>query len=171
MRPHVLLVDSTSSTTNGWIVDALTANREVGIVVIASSRYEPGDLLAHFEAGVRGVLEATESRADLLEIVHAVARGEARWPTQMIATLLRQVAVRAARQHATRSDGRLTARELEVFRLVDEGLSNKQIAAKLHIEVATVKHHVHNILEKLSVARRGEAVAVGRRTGLLSRPT
>jgi len=43
--------------------------------------------------------------------------------------------------------------------LIDEGLSNKEIAKRLRIEVATVKNHVHNILEKLQVHRRGEAVA------------
>jgi two-component system nitrate/nitrite response regulator NarL len=43
--------------------------------------------------------------------------------------------------------------------LIEEGLSNKEIARRLCIEVATVKHHVHNLLEKLGVSRRGEAVA------------
>jgi DNA-binding NarL/FixJ family response regulator len=53
----------------------------------------------------------------------------------------------------------LTSRELQVIRLIDQGLSNKEIASRLSIEVTTVKHHVHNILEKLSVHRRGEAAA------------
>jgi DNA-binding NarL/FixJ family response regulator len=58
----------------------------------------------------------------------------------------------------------LTARELEILELVDAGLSNKEIAAHLAIEVATVKNHVHHILEKLGVHRRAEAVAVMRRS-------
>ena len=48
--------------------------------------------------------------------------------------------------------------------LVEEGLSNKEIASRLCIEVPTVKNHVHNLLEKLQVRRRTEAVAVARRT-------
>jgi DNA-binding NarL/FixJ family response regulator len=54
---------------------------------------------------------------------------------------------------------RLTSRESEVIRLIDAGLSNKEIAQHLYIEVATVKNHVHNILEKLEVKRRGQAAA------------
>jgi two-component system, NarL family, nitrate/nitrite response regulator NarL len=63
-------------------------------------------------------------------------------------------------------EGRLTARELDVLRLVEEGLSNKEIAKALSIELATVKNHVHNILEKLNVNRRTEAAARARRHGL-----
>jgi DNA-binding NarL/FixJ family response regulator len=54
---------------------------------------------------------------------------------------------------------RLTPREREILRLLEEGLANKEIAQRLGIEVATVKNHVHNILEKCQVHRRGEAAA------------
>lgn len=53
----------------------------------------------------------------------------------------------------------LTSREREVIELIDQGCSNKQIARTLSIEVATVKHHVHHLLAKLKVSRRGEAAA------------
>jgi two-component system nitrate/nitrite response regulator NarL len=53
----------------------------------------------------------------------------------------------------------LTAREREVLRLVDEGLSNKEISARLSIEVSTVKNHVHNLLDKLQVTSRLQAAA------------
>jgi DNA-binding NarL/FixJ family response regulator len=55
--------------------------------------------------------------------------------------------------------GPLTVRESEIVRLIDQGLSNKEIAVRLGIEVATVKNHVHNLLEKLRVHRRAEAAA------------
>ncbi len=76
---------------------------------------------------------------------------------RIAALLLRRVAEAAA----PRSSGleRLTPRETEIVDLIEQGLSNKQIARRLSIELATVKNHVHNILEKLEVARRGEAVA------------
>jgi DNA-binding NarL/FixJ family response regulator len=57
---------------------------------------------------------------------------------------------------------RLTRRESEVVALIDRGLSNKQIAAELNLSLATVKNHVHSILDKLNVARRGEAAAAVR---------
>ena len=53
----------------------------------------------------------------------------------------------------------LTAREAEILRLIDEGLSNKDIATRLYIGVPTVKTHVHNILRKLGATRRGQAAA------------
>ena len=65
----------------------------------------------------------------------------------------------AADRRAFLPGSTLTARELEVLSLLDEGLSNKQIARRLCIELATVKNHVHHILEKLQVGRRGEATA------------
>ena len=57
------------------------------------------------------------------------------------------------------SDSRVTRREQEVLALVDHGLSNKEIAARLNISPTTVKNHVHRILEKLQVRRRGAAAA------------
>ena len=62
----------------------------------------------------------------------------------------------------------LTRREREIVRLIGDGLTNKQIASALHIELATVKNHVHNILEKLRVGNRTEAVNVARARGELS---
>jgi two-component system, NarL family, nitrate/nitrite response regulator NarL len=55
---------------------------------------------------------------------------------------------------------RLTPRESEIVRLIEHGLSNKEIARHLTIQLATVKNHVHNILEKLDVRRRADAVRV-----------
>ena len=54
----------------------------------------------------------------------------------------------------------LTSRELRILELIEKGFSNKEIAHSLKIEIATVKNHVHNILQKLHVSRRGEAAAL-----------
>ena len=59
--------------------------------------------------------------------------------------------------------GALSHREREIVQLVDSGMSNKEIASRLHIEMATVKNHMHHILHKLGVQRRGEAAAALRR--------
>jgi DNA-binding CsgD family transcriptional regulator len=60
----------------------------------------------------------------------------------------------------------LTRREQQILRLIESGLSNKEIAARLGIEVATVKNHVHHLLEKLGARSRAEAVCIGRRIGI-----
>src|SRR5437773_985410 len=81
------------------------------------------------------------------------------YPEGLAASLLRRVATLAAEQAPVSAAERLTSREREIVRLIDDGLSNKQIAGELHIELPTVKNHVHNILEKLQVQRRSEAAA------------
>jgi DNA-binding NarL/FixJ family response regulator len=68
---------------------------------------------------------------------------------------LRQLAVLTREERYGPADGRLTAREQEIAELIAQGLSNKLIARHLHVAVATVKCHVHNVLDKLKLQRRG----------------
>ena len=75
--------------------------------------------------------------------------------------------VSTAAPDAVAPGGALTARELEVLRLVARGLSNKEIAADLRITTHTVKYHLAAVLEKLGVRSRTEAVSLGVRTGLV----
>ena len=75
--------------------------------------------------------------------------------------------VATAAPSAVAQGGALTARELEVLRLVARGLSNKEIAADLRITTHTVKYHLAAVLEKLGVRSRTEAVSLGVRTGLV----
>src|SRR5439155_827652 len=96
---------------------------------------------------------------DLVTVIESVARGEAICSPRVAAGLLRRVAALAAGHGGDLPRAQLTNREREIVRLIDNGLSNKEIARALGIEVATVKNHVHNILEKLQVHRRGEAAA------------
>jgi DNA-binding NarL/FixJ family response regulator len=103
---------------------------------------------------------------DLVATIESASRGELRCSAKIAAALLRRVADLATERDISKTNARLTRREQENACLVEEGLSNKEIAARLFIEVATVKNHVHNILEKLQVRTRGEAAAAVRRRGL-----
>jgi len=96
---------------------------------------------------------------DLVNTIHSVARGELLCSPRIAATLFRALHAQGSRPDGDRLALTLTAREREIAPLIDRGLSNKEIAAQLRIEVATVKNHVHNLLEKLQVASRGEAAA------------
>jgi len=78
-----------------------------------------------------------------------------------------RVVATAAPGAARQAGGALTARELEVLRLVARGLSNKEIAADLRITTHTVKYHLAAVLEKLGVRSRTEAVSLGVRKGLV----
>jgi two-component system, NarL family, nitrate/nitrite response regulator NarL len=117
------------------------------------------DVIACAESGAAGYLLQHESLDDLVATVRAVARGELLCSPRVAATLLKRVRELAAERRSWAAQARLTPRELEIVELIDRGLSNKEIALCLSIEVRTVKNHVHNILEKLQVRRRGEAAA------------
>jgi ATP/maltotriose-dependent transcriptional regulator MalT len=84
------------------------------------------------------------------------------------AVLLRRVASLGTERRVDDRSG-LTRRERQIVGLIGRGLSNKEIAGALRIEVPTVKNHVHNILEKLHVHRRAEAVTAARARGELDR--
>jgi len=135
----------------------------VAIIAFASS----GDVDARLllaESGVLGYLPRDGSVADLLAVVESACRGDLVCDARLAGGLARRLAQLAGTAvDPTARAERLTHRERELVRLVDEGKSNKEIASQLHIEVATVKNHIHHILRKLGVHRRGEAAAALRR--------
>ncbi len=125
------------------------------------------DVIALAEAGVACCLTTEASLDEFVAAIGSVARGEALCSAWTAAVLQRRVAVlaRERRDYAAATPEHplhLTSRELEIVELVDQGLSNKQIASRLCIEIPTVKNHVHRILDKLGVSRRAEAAALVR---------
>jgi DNA-binding NarL/FixJ family response regulator len=127
--------------------------------VIALGEPESDDiLLAWAEAGVAGFVAREASTEDLLLSVEASLKGELYCTPRVAGQLLRRLASRAELEPTHPQRLPLTGREAEIFRLLESGLSNKEIATQLGIEVGTVKNHVHNLLEKLRVRRRSEAV-------------
>jgi len=117
------------------------------------------DVIQCAEAGVAAYVSREASLTELLAVLEDAVRGECRCSPKVAGGLLRRMAMLAAERGPAGCAPRLTAREREVVRLIDAGLSNKEIAQRLGIELATVKNHVHNLLAKLQVHRRGEAAA------------
>jgi DNA-binding NarL/FixJ family response regulator len=118
------------------------------------------DIIALAEIGVAGYLLRPEPFPDLLRLMRGVVAGETFLSPRVSAALLRRLAAMADERHHRVPI--LTEREDQILGLLDAGLSNQQIATQLRIELRTVKNHVHNILGKLGVSRRGEAVAAVR---------
>jgi DNA-binding NarL/FixJ family response regulator len=156
-RPAIALVD-TGSADGVATVRALA--RELPVVALAVPEHE-AEIVALAEAGIAGYVTRDASLDDLVAAVTSVARGEALVSPRVAATLFRRVAALAAERRVTDEAGlpRLTRRERQIIDLIEAGLSNKEIAIRLQIQFATVKNHVHNILEKLQVAHRADAVA------------
>ena len=112
--------------------------------------------------GVRAILPADASAAEILAAIEAAAAGLAVIDMRDLEGLLSAAAPQVAESSAP-----LTARELEVLRMLAEGAANKTIAWKLQISEHTVKFHVVQILAKLNAGTRTEAVTLGIRKGLI----
>jgi len=117
-------------------------------------------VLKYAEAGMDAFATCDDSLIDLVERLNQALRGEAAVSPHLAASLLRRVADLSG---GTSSSTELTTRELEVVRHLRSGLSNKEIASELGIGLATVKNHVHNILNKLGVRTRAAVVAASGR--------
>jgi two-component system, NarL family, nitrate/nitrite response regulator NarL len=156
--PAVVLLNMTTAGSIAILSAIVSAAPHADVIAIGASGTEQ-QVIACAEAGVAGYLLRHESLTQLHAIVQSVAQGETICSPNVAATLLRHVATLAAQRQSPAGTTQLTAREREVLQLIDQGLSNKDIAQRLAIEVRTVKNHVHNILEKLQVRRRGEAAA------------
>jgi len=156
--PDVILVDQ-AMPDSGTAIQDLTARVPSSRVVALGVAETERDVIACAEAGVSGYVAREASLEDLVAVVESVVRGELLCSPQVAASLFRRVAFRAVGAVEPIPGGRLTSREGQIVRLIEQGLSNKEIAARLGIEAATVKNHVHNVLEKLQVHRRAEAAA------------
>jgi two-component system nitrate/nitrite response regulator NarL len=158
----VVLLDM-SVPGSGQLVRRLNTYARPTPVVALGGLDDERHVIAYAEAGVTGYVPRDGSLSDLVQAIHSAARGEMVCSPRIAGSLMRHVGVLAARSQPDEPKPNLTSRELEIVGLIDEGLSNKQIARRLSIELPTVKNHVHHILEKLHVNRRGDAAARLRR--------
>lgn len=150
----VAVVDA--SSTDLRAMRRIVEEAGIPIVVLASPEDE-ARVFALARMGVMGFIEREACFEELLAAVRGAVRKEATFPRRTATALLRHLSSPRTEQAADEIAA-LTLREREVIRLVAAGLSNKEIAARLCIELATVKNHVHNILSKLRVSDRTEAV-------------
>jgi DNA-binding NarL/FixJ family response regulator len=158
-EPDVALVNLGSACSDRLVTAIRTLAPDLPIVAIGIEDAEHV-IVSTAESGVAGYLLRDESFGHLMRLIHGVVAGETFCSPRVSAALMRRLALLAEeRQHRVPV---LTEREDQILRLLDAGLSNQQIADQLCIELRTVKNHVHNLLGKLGVARRGEAVAAVR---------
>ena len=140
---------------------AATATPAVRFIVLGGVTSE-SDVIAWAEAGAAAMVEPGGSMTELRAVLESAMRGELRCSPQVAAALLRRVRALAPGPEAPPGPGQLTAREWQILELIAEGLTNKEIARRLGIRLATVKNHVHSILEKLNVHSRAAAIAAVR---------
>jgi DNA-binding NarL/FixJ family response regulator len=118
------------------------------------------------EAGATGVLEKSASLAETIEAIQLAWAGESLLPPQEMIDLLRMASLRRENEYAaTETLNRLTPRELEILQVLAEGLSDREIGERLHISTETVRTHFVNILGKLHVSSRIQALVFAVRHG------
>lgn len=161
--PRLLLIDIGALETTNLIQMALDVEPDLQVIVYGLSQQE--DVTACAEAGASGLLLRSEPVEQLLVLMKEVANGNPWCSKEVSAMLIGPVYSGIAGWSPTGPEmDSLTTREREILLLIEQGLSNQQIASRIDVSLHTVKNHVHSLLSKLGVASRAEASRLFRAT-------
>ncbi len=169
--PDVILLDVRMPKKSG--IEACLAIKESvpsAKIIMLTVSDEEADLYEAVKSGASGYLLKDSSIEEVAQAIRVVADGQSLISPSMAIKLIDEFKQMSKPERDTGPALRLTERELDVLRLVAQGHSNKEIAARLFISENTVKNHVRNMLEKLQLHSRMEAVMYAVRENLLELP-
>ena len=157
----VVLMDMSVENSTRVVHSMLTARSGMKVVALGVPEDGP-EVVECAEAGIVGYVPRDASLDDLGDVLRTALRGEAWCSGKVAAGLLRHIAMQARTRRAGRPAHQLqlTRREQDVLRLLESGLTNKEIARALDIKLSTVKNHVHNLLAKFGAHGRADMVGV-----------
>jgi DNA-binding NarL/FixJ family response regulator len=164
VEPSVVLLNMATHGSQLLLRAVMDISPNMPVIVVAASEDDEAEIISCAEAGVAGYHMRTDSLEDLLTLIQDVAAGKSSCPPRVSAILLRRLSALAAQPQPAARNLALTAREIQILRMLELGRSNRDIAAQLGIAVHTVKNHVHSLLTKLGVSTRAEAAVVSRTT-------
>jgi DNA-binding NarL/FixJ family response regulator len=166
VRPHVVLLDLKLSPTEdveGLDLCARLTREIPGLAVLVLTTLLDDHLVVDaIQRGAKGYVVKDVDTSELVRAIRAVGRGDSAFDARSAAAMVRTL--NSAGEAESR---RLTDRELQVLRMLAQGMSNRDIGAKLYISETTVKFHVGNIMRKLDVSRRAEAVYAASKLGFI----
>ena len=164
-RPDVAIVDIGLPGRDGVaLTRAIKAHAPQTHVVILTMHELDDEVLAALSSGADAYCVKSSDTSTVIDAVRIVAGGGAYFDPRIAHVVLRRL---GAPSPSPTTDSPLTPRELDVLRLIADGIGNVEIAERLHIGLGTVKGHVRDILEKLSAADRTQAAVNALRRGLL----
>jgi len=165
VNPDVVLLDlklSTGSDFEGLSLCGKLSTAHPGIGLLVLTTFLDEDIVVRaVQAGARGYVVKDVDTTELVRAIRAIFAGESAFDSRSAAAVVRSMSGR------TEPRQQLTDRELEVLRLLAAGMSNNKIGEKLFISATTAKFHVSNIMRKLEVSRRAEAVYAASKRGLI----
>lgn len=168
LAPDVIIMDLLMAGMGGLeAIATICAADAQARVLVATSLEDEDKILAAIQAGALGYFPKTAPRTYLLEAIRKVADGVPYLPAGIARKLFRGIRAMNVPMPSTPTD-RLTARQEEILALLGEGRSDHDIGQALHLTEATVRSHVHRILQRLGLENRAQAVAYanGRRSKL-----
>jgi DNA-binding NarL/FixJ family response regulator len=171
--PDVLLLDVGLPDGNGLdlIPEVNEVSPETNIVVLTSLSDE-ATLMRVIDSGISGFVSKNSELSELMSTIRKAADGEIVMPTSLLVGLLMRLPRdKAAAYQEEKGWERLTMREQEVLELLASGKSGSEIAEDLHIAPLTVRTHIRNLMSKLGVHSRLEAVTFGMKNGLIDPPS
>lgn len=166
LKPDVILLDIRMPGQSGIEVTQRLKRDYPNIRVIILTTYDDDEyLFGALRAGAEGYMLKSASQESLADSIRQVARGERLLSPDLVGKIMREF--RNLANDKARAESGLTDQELQVLRMIAAGATNKEIAEKLYWSEVTVKRKVQDILEKMGVANRAQAVAEAGKRGLL----
>jgi two-component system, NarL family, response regulator DegU len=158
VKPNIALLDLGLRNQNSLnlvksIIKKFTSTRIIVMDLVPVHE----EILEFVQAGVSGFILKDATVVDFLKTIRSVAKGDKVLPPHLTDSLFSQIvkhAVNGLKSSTLINSVRMTKREKQVIELIADGLTNKEIAQKLHLSTYTIKSHVHNILEKLALHTR-----------------
>ena len=158
-KPNVVLLDLGLRSLNSLqVVRLVKKDFPQAKIIVMDLAPVQADILQYVKAGANGFILKDASLNDLLITIRTVSEGATVLPPMLVDSLFSQIVEFAVREGKTKLKQavQMTKREREVIELLSEGMTNKEIAQRIHVSMYTIKSHIHNIMEKLALHTRLE---------------